>query len=58
MFKRLYYLFRGLFQTENHGNHIKMECKICYNAFNQSIYRPRILQCGHTFCECCLTKLL
>ena len=54
MFKRL----QGLFQTENHGNHIKMECKICYNAFNQSIYRPRILQCGHTFCECCLTKLL
>eukprot|EP00347_Sterkiella_histriomuscorum_P022216 403331263 len=32
------------------------ECSICYNGYNESTHRPLITQCGHVYCEGCLTR--
>ncbi|XP_042885458.1 tripartite motif-containing protein 59-like [Penaeus japonicus] len=31
-----------------------MDCKVCYNNFDDGDYRPRNLECGHSFCTSCL----
>ena len=33
-----------------------MSCLICYETFHSDSRKPRILPCGHSFCEDCLTK--
>ena len=35
----------------------KLDCIICYSAFNLSQRLPRKLYCGHTFCQACLSRL-
>ncbi|XP_061118043.1 RING finger protein 224 [Conger conger] len=35
----------------------KLDCIICYSAFNLSERLPRKLYCGHTFCQACLSRL-
>lgn len=35
-----------------------LECPICFETYNQSQLRPKLLQCGHTVCHTCLEKLL
>lgn len=32
-------------------------CPICYDHYNDKDKIPRILQCGHTFCQNCLMDL-
>jgi len=34
-----------------------MECPSCYITFDDKIRIPRNLNCGHTFCEACLSQL-
>ncbi|KPP66203.1 hypothetical protein Z043_115326 [Scleropages formosus] len=35
----------------------KLDCIICYCAYNLSERLPRKLYCGHTFCQACLRRL-
>ncbi|XP_030624339.1 RING finger protein 224 [Chanos chanos] len=35
----------------------KLDCIICYSAYNLSDRLPRKLYCGHTFCQACLCRL-
>ena len=35
-----------------------MECEICFNAWNTEKRIPKILPCGHTFCQSCLLEIL
>ena len=35
-----------------------MECDICQNNWDKNIHIPRILNCGHSFCEKCLENLI
>lgn len=32
-------------------------CPICFDTYNDKDKIPRILQCGHTFCQNCLMDL-
>ena len=34
-----------------------MECPLCFENYNDLLKKPRNLECGHTFCEICLSKL-
>ncbi|KAL7630184.1 UNVERIFIED_CONTAM: hypothetical protein RMT77_019677 [Armadillidium vulgare] len=34
-----------------------MTCEICVQQFDSLHFIPKILECGHTFCSPCLTKL-
>ena len=34
------------------------ECSICFERFNDENKCPRLLSCGHSFCSCCLERLL
>ena len=37
----------------------KLACDICFDDFiNELGKKPRILSCGHTFCECCIQKFI
>ncbi|KAL4224023.1 Zinc ion binding [Mactra antiquata] len=33
-----------------------LSCPICYNVYNEQLYRPISLACGHTVCKTCLSK--
>lgn len=35
----------------------KLDCIICYSAYNLGDRLPRKLYCGHTFCQACLRRL-
>ena len=35
-----------------------MECSICSELFNEQANCPRLLRCGHTCCEACLTRVI
>ena len=35
-----------------------MECSICLNNWDAKLHIPRLLPCGHTFCQSCLTLML
>lgn len=35
----------------------KLDCIICYSAYNLVERLPRKLYCGHTFCQDCLRRL-
>ena len=35
-----------------------MECEICLNPWNTEKRIPKILSCGHTFCQSCLLEIL
>ena len=35
-----------------------MECVVCFKFFNEKERRPRILECGHTFCETCIISMI
>ena len=35
-----------------------MECLICSELFNEQANCPRLLRCGHTCCEICLTRVI
>ena len=34
-----------------------INCPICYDTYNDKDKIPRILLCGHTFCQICLMDL-
>jgi len=34
-----------------------MECKICYELYDNQLRKPLILNCGHSFCSDCMDKL-
>ena len=34
-----------------------MECTLCFEIYSDNTKKPRNLECGHTFCEECLTKI-
>ena len=34
------------------------ECSICFEGYNDEDKCPRMLSCGHSFCSCCLERLL
>ena len=34
-----------------------INCPICYDQYNDKDKIPRILHCGHTFCQICLMDL-
>ena len=35
-----------------------MDCKICFNKFNEKKHRPKsINSCGHTFCNSCINQI-
>ena len=34
------------------------ECSICYEGYDGENNCPRLLSCGHSFCSCCLERLL
>ena len=34
------------------------ECSICFEGYNDQSKCPRLLSCGHSFCSCCLERLL
>ena len=34
-----------------------INCPICYDTYNDKDKIPRILLCGHTFCQVCLMDL-
>ncbi|CAI5453527.1 unnamed protein product [Caenorhabditis angaria] len=34
-----------------------LDCSICCEKFDETIHCPKVLQCGHTFCNGCLLKL-
>lgn len=34
------------------------ECGVCLEPFNESDKFPRILPCGHTFCERCIAQII
>mmetsp|Transcript_45516 Transcript_45516/g.61767 ORF Transcript_45516/g.61767 Transcript_45516/m.61767 type:complete len:127 (+) Transcript_45516:30-410(+) len=34
-----------------------MECNVCLNEWNSETCIPRMLNCGHSFCELCLEGL-
>ena len=38
------------------GPHKDWECPICFTDFVEN--DPKVLTCGHTVCEACLSKLL
>lgn len=35
-----------------------LSCTVCCEGFNEEQRCPRLLSCGHTFCTCCLERLL
>ena len=35
-----------------------MECELCLNPWNTDIRIPKLLSCGHTFCQPCLMDIL
>ncbi|XP_056314570.1 RING finger protein 224 [Danio aesculapii] len=35
----------------------KLDCIVCYSAYNLGERLPRKLYCGHTFCQACLKRL-
>lgn len=37
---------------------LELDCKICYNRYDVTIRRPKVLQCGHRVCNKCVNKLL
>ena len=47
---------RSVSQDEQ-GNNQQIECQICAFPFDRQLKVPRILQCGHTFCQTCLGEL-
>lgn len=34
-----------------------MDCSICFEKFDSEDHRPKVLQCGHSFCLSCLDQL-
>lgn len=35
-----------------------MECPTCFEIYNDEIKKPHNLECGHTFCEDCLSRMV
>ena len=35
-----------------------MDCAICMEKYDARVRRPMIIECGHTFCNICLEKIL
>lgn len=33
------------------------ECSICLQPYDDSVVVPRVLSCGHSLCECCISSL-
>ena len=48
--------FKG--KMANEERKMAIYCEVCAEQFSAEKYIPRILQCGHTYCECCLDKLI
>jgi hypothetical protein len=34
-----------------------LSCNVCYQDFDGKMYRPRVLVCGHTFCQSCIDRI-
>jgi hypothetical protein len=34
-----------------------MECKICFEKYDQQLRKPVSINCGHSFCKTCLSSL-
>ena len=45
-------------EMANQERKMAIYCEVCAEQFSAEKYIPRILQCGHTYCECCLDKLI
>ncbi|KAF4113575.1 hypothetical protein G5714_006120 [Onychostoma macrolepis] len=43
--------------AQNSRDSRKLDCIICYSAYNLGERLPRKLYCGHTFCQACLKRL-
>ncbi|XP_051552165.1 RING finger protein 224-like [Myxocyprinus asiaticus] len=43
--------------AQNSRDSQKLDCIICYSAYNLRERLPRKLYCGHTFCQACLKRL-
>ena len=37
---------------------LELKCMICFEWFGNGYKQPRVLECGHTFCEECLMNLI
>jgi hypothetical protein len=49
----------AMFLSENHINSGICDCDICFSTFGESeSNKPKILNCGHSFCNACLKELL
>ncbi len=35
-----------------------MSCAVCLELFNSIVNIPKILPCGHSFCDSCLKKMV
>ena len=44
-------------QLSRHHNGMEVTCPICFDVYNDKMRIPRILTCGHTFCQHCLMDL-
>ena len=45
-------------ETQGEGDQAQtVECQICAFPYDKNIKIPRILPCGHTFCETCLEEI-
>ena len=42
---------------EQYAEQQQVDCQICAYPFDKEFKVPRILQCGHTFCQDCLNEL-
>lgn len=33
------------------------ECAVCFQPYDESVIIPRVLSCGHSLCDCCISSL-
>lgn len=33
-------------------------CEICFNTYDEKTFIPKVLDCGHSFCNICITNML